>query len=659
MKIILKYSLLIGVVFSSFSQKTLKERTQTRIDASQISYDEFSYMQTVDILKYKSLEGYSSQEFFEKLGNSYYFNNKMYEAALYYEKLFSLNDSLKTNLDDEYLFRYAMALKGVGSYGVSDEYMSKFVAKRPEELRSIAYKSNKEYLSEIKSLQKDIQLHNLDLNTEFSDFGTSFYRNQLVYASSHKRTRLYNWNKQGFLAFYIASALNDLDYGYKEPFQVVQNTKLHESSIVFTKNENVMFFTRNNYFEGRINRDSEGINRLQLYRIIKNDEGKWGKPELVHFNSEKYSVAHPTITKDGKRMYFSSDMPGTHGDSDIWVVDINEDSTLGTPVNLGPTLNTEAKETFPFINDDGDLYFSTNGQPGLGGLDIYVSKALDQEDVFEERELTLQNLGEPINSKSDDFAYFENQYKKIGFISSNRVGGKGDDDIYSFRLPECTQFIEGVVVNKKTKEVIPGANVQIKDKNNVVVQQFVSDAKGQFSYIAKCLDGSFTAFGKKENYKEGIEVFKTKANVELELELALNLEPIPQKPPVAPIGTDLFKYLNLDPIYFKYDKSDITPLAQIEINKVIAYLNAYPQVKIDVRSHTDSRGRDAYNLALSKRRNKSTINYILQAGGFSPSRLSGKGYGETQLVNHCSNGVKCTDEVHRQNRRSEFIVIAN
>ena len=322
-------------------------------------------------------------------------------------------------------------------------------------------------------------------------------------------------------------------------------------------------------------------------------------------------------------------------------------------MNLGPKINTEARENFPYVSDNGTWYFSSNGHVSLGGLDVFKFKDIESISTSDEQ---VVNMGKPINSSKDDFSYIINESTYEGYFSSNREEGKGDDDIYKFKKNPCTQIVNGTVVDKITKSIIADADVLIYNNTGDVIKTFKSDAQGAFTFGLPCANNVYKATGNKETYKEDNQEFVVSDNNDVKLELKLSLVPVKL---VAEVGTDLFKLLNLNPIYFDYDKSFIRPDAEIELAKIINYMNEFPNVKVDVRSHTDSRGRDAYNFALSNRRNDSTREYIKNVGGVSANRLSGKGYGETQLTNNCSNGVECSDEAHQANRRSEFIVIAN
>ena len=340
-----------------------------------------------------------------------------------------------------------------------------------------------------------------------------------------------------------------------------------------------MYFSRNSFKAG----DDSNVNlsKLKIYRAEKIN-GQWKTIEELPFNSENYTYTHPALSPDGKRLYFSSDMPGSFGSSDIWYVEIYEDNSYSYPQNLGPKVNTTERENFPYISDENKLYFASDGQLGYGGLDIFVAD-IDENGMIGD----ILNLGKPINSSQDDFSFTINTKKNFGYFASSRNNAKMRDNIYVFY---------------KSNEIKKG------------------DEKDLFS---KMQDTIKVAIPKEESIVK---------------------------------GKDLGKILDLKPIYFEYGHFDIGPRAAIELEKVITVLRKYPHLKLDIRSHTDSRSSAAFNMKLSEKRAKATRDYILDSG-IDPSRITAKGYGETQLVNRCKDGVKCTEMEHRQNRRSEFIII--
>ncbi|WP_178987787.1 OmpA family protein [Winogradskyella schleiferi] len=648
MKTILKYILLTVVFVCSSTTFAQNGKIQSVKD----DYRDFAYVKTSEVLLEVANKGYKSVDLFQKLANSFYFQNKMEEAAKWYGELINMGEVV----DPEYYFRYALALKGIKDYEGSDEWMAKFNELKPEDSRGKAFLSKVDYKLTIEELSRDdIEPMNLEINTELSDFGTTEYENSIVFASARGGGRKYRWNEEPYLDLYSVEKNEEGAFGDVKNIEGDVNTKYHESSAVFSPNGKYMFFTRNNYHRLKYKEDDTGINRLQLYRATLSDDGKWENIHKVHFNSIDYSVAHPSLNVTGTKLYFASDMPGTFGQSDIFVVDVNDDGTLGEPENLGSAINTEGQESFPFINTSGDLYFSSTGFPGLGGLDVFKSEGIDKK-VKEgsNRNFPIENVGKPVNSEWDDFGYYENLVTKRVYFSSNREGGKGSDDIYTFEVPELKLLVEGIVEDINTKELIPGATVILYDEegNEIARQTVGEDAYFKFKVDPK---KEYLVRVEKDKYTSDEKRFTT-PNKNQELKMEMLIEKDEQQ--IEPCD-DLAKVLDIPIIYFDFDKSNIRYDAEIEIQKVLAVLTKYPTMHIDIRSHTDCRGPAAYNEKLSDRRAKSTRQYLIDKG-VEGERLTAKGYGETRLVNDCGcdaeNSKNCSEEEHQLNRRSEFII---
>lgn len=648
-----KYILVVIAIFSftsGFSQKAaIKEATR--------EYKDYAFVKTTEILLKVAESGYKSEDMFQKLGDAYYFNNQMAEAAKWYGELMEMNENQS---NPEYYFRYAQALKTVQNYEESDKWMTKFHEVNASDKRAKTFWATKDYLDKIENSSRELEVVNQEFNSDKSDFGTVQYKNQLIFASSRGEGKKYEWNEQPFLDLYYAEKQSKGLYAGDSLFGEDANTKYHESSASFTPDDKIMFFTRNNYYKKRDRKDKDGTNRLKLFRRTLQEDGTWGDEQSVHFNSDEYSVAHPSVNVHGNKIYFASDMPGTKGLSDLYVADLKADGTLGEPINLGSLINTEGQETFPFINEKGDLFFASNGYPGLGGLDIYVIRDFEKKFNSSNNNYVVENIAKPINSPYDDFAYYENLGTEEGFFSSNRPGGKGDDDIYSFNAGECKQEVVGVVKDKNTKELIPNATVTIFDDKGKEISSVLVGEDAAFNFELEC-GKEYLVRAEKVDYSSDEKRFTTpktdlKLNLELGLDLSMELFLEPDTKPFK-VGTDIREILGIDIIYFDFDKDNIrSPDATAELQKVILFMKTYPQVHIDVRSHTDSRASDAYNDDLSARRNRSTIDYIVNKGGISRSRLTGRGYGERELVNQCADGVKCTEAEHDLNRRSEFII---
>lgn len=616
---------------------------KSKLNKAQKEYDKFAYINAQKIYLEVVNQGYTSSEIYERLGNTYYFNGDYENAAIWYEKLIK---EFPDKTEPRYYFRAAQSLKSQGNYSSSDTLMNKYTELGSRPLVIENFKENPDYLNKIKSKPKKWVIEPVEINTGYTDFGPSFYMNKLVFASSKpdstaKKVEIYEWNKQPFLDLYEAEM--DQDGKLSKPKLLLGkiNTSLHESSATFTKDGKTVYFTRNNYTNGRKGKDKEDNVRLKIYKASKED-GKWTNVIELPFNNVAYSTAHPALGPDEKRLYFSSDRPGTFGESDLWYVDIRGENEYGAPVNLGENLNTEVRETFPFISSENILYFATNGRSGLGGLDIFFTP-LDDNGMPTE----INIMGEPVNSNKDDFAFIVDPVKPIAFLSSNRNTTDANDNIYR-GTQTCKIVLKGIVIDQVTKEPIEMVEVGLFDKDNEKVDSLPTTKDGTYTFNLEC-ESQYSVRALKDKFDPVEKIIETPDETsEIEIELELKMIGCPPN--------DLGCRLSLEPIYFDYNKSDIRLDAEVELAKIWAALKEYPALKIEIQSHTDSRGSDEYNMELSERRAQSTLQWFINRG-ISKDRLTAKGYGETQLVNECSNDVSCSPEQHDLNRRSVFLIV--
>ena len=635
------------------STSLLFAQPEKELEKANEMYKNFSYVDAIKIYERIAQKGFVNQEMLQSLGNAYYYNAEYKKALPWYEQLFQEG---KYKVKPEYYYRYAQTLKSVGDYTQADKMMAKFVElTNANDTRAALFEENKDYQTVIKNNSGRFQLNNASVNTENSEYGTALYGDKIVFAGAtdaRKAKRgVSQWTGESFYDLYEAEHF-DQKLGSRKPFSSSINTQFNESTPVFTKDGNTMYFTRNNYVNRKLGSDIENTILLKILRATKDKNGNWGNIVEVPFNSDQYNVAHPALSPDEKYLYFASDMPGSFGNSDIFRVEILGDNQYGTPENLGNIINTAGRESFPYISKDNVLYYSSDGIPGLGGLDIFAVK-------FNADGSTSKpvNIGMPGNSADDDFCFVFNSDSKIGFLTSNRPGGKGKDDIYSFHedkplLFSCQKNIKGIVKDAKTKAIIANAKVILSDKVMKEVGKDQSKTDGTFTFEkVNCNDSHYYLRGEKEKY-ETAEVNVTVGKDEVVYEILLNPREVAIKK-----GMDLAKVFEIKEIKFDYNKADIRPDAAVELTKIVEVMREYPKMKIDIRSHTDSRGADSYNLKLSDRRAKATLEWIVKQG-IDRKRLKAKGYGETRLVNGCSNGVPCTEEEHQENRRSEFIVVA-
>lgn len=603
----------------------------------------------------------------KRAGDSYYFNTDMENAYRWYDKLVS---DFYSDVDTEYIFRYAHALQGIGKYREAKRWMKEF-SKRTEDKddRSPKFSQKKITVEDVLDIEPRFVLKNISTNTKYSDFGPMYYKDKLVYSSavdsSTFHTRIYHWNEQPFLNMYLGD-LNAIESDVKliDEFSDKLNTRYHEATLAFSPDETKVYFTRNN-FDGDLGRDGKGTNHLKLYsaELRKNKDSLpvWQNVKELPFNSEDYSVGHPTVSKDGKLLYFVSDMPGSIGATDIFVVDIleeNETTKLDSsftgysrPRNLGSNVNTAGREMFPYITNNA-LYLASDGHLGLGGLDVYESR------IIEEQFQNPVNLGAPLNSKLDDFGFIVNEVKDRGFVCSNRLTGKGDDDIYSFvRLPApeaplCEQIIRGYVSNSITGERIANVKMSLFSNTGEELETTTTDIAGayRFNTVLNCTT-KFNVTASKKGYENKDKPVLT-LNENGETVVALGLETLNE---LIVEEKGVLK-IKIGIIYFDLDKSFIRNDAAIELNKIVLLMTQYPQMVIKIESHTDSRNSQSYNLNLSDRRAKSTRDYIISQGVDAKRIESANGFGESQLINNCADGVSCSEAEHQLNRRSEFII---
>ena len=623
-----------------------------KIKIANKEFDRYSYIDAREIYLKVLEDGYESAEIYQNLGDTYYWNSDYDNAAKWYEKLIN---TFPSETQAQYYYRAALSLKSLKRYEDSDKFMNIYASMDQDQLIVKNYINDTDYLNSIALEAKSYLLEKVEINTtQHSEFGPSFYGDKIVFTSSRsnsKDSKKFEWTNQSFLDLYVADAdsLGILSNAREITGDI--NTRYHESSTVFLKDGKTAYFTRSNYTNKRIRTDKKNTVLLKLYKASINDKGVWGNIQELPFNSDEYSVAHPALSVDEKRLYFSSDMPGTHGMSDLWYVDILGDNTYGEPKNLGENVNTEARESFPFISDQGNLYFSSDGHTGLGGYDIFTT-TLDADGMPKKP----TNLGEPANSAKDDFGFIIKEKKRMGYLASNREGNQGSDSDDIYRIKEiCEILVIGNVFDEDTLDPIVGASVQLYDENNILLKEVLSDEEAAFRFEECGCDKQYNIKAEKELYEpneKGFTTPNTTGTIEVPIPLKL-IDPCPDN--------DLGCKLTLQPIYFDLDKDNIRPDAAIELAKVLAAMREYPELNIHIESHTDSRQTHEYNEELSDRRAKSTRNWLISKG-IDKNRLTAKGYGETQLVNDCKNDVssklpnECSEEEHQLNRRSMFII---
>lgn len=617
----------------------------------------------------------SGLEVVKNLADAYYYINDLENAGKWYKVMIQKNAKYVT---EEYYFRYIHTLKAVGKTVEADSLARKRVIANKGSVK--IFDKELQTLENIAGIGDRFELENLAINTKNSDFGAIKYGERLVYSSPTKEKKNYRWNAENYLDFYTIPIFNAKSGdSISEDFSKSLNTRMHESNAVFTKNGKTMYFTRNNP-----KRDKSHVSHLQIYKA-EFKKGQWTNITPLPFNSPDYSTEHPALSEDEEILYFASDMPGTMGSFDIFSVEING-GKFGIPKNLGPVINTIHKEQFPYISGDGKLYFSSNGHPGFGSMDVFVAEYTNGK--FEKP----KNVGLPVNSPFDDFSFNMDFETKEGYFSSNRPGGKGNDDIYAIKeikpliIEDGKQFIEGLITDVDLKTILAKATVVLQDKNKKEIQRTETDAEGKYTFTVP-YDADYTVIVSKEKYVDGTKTFKLSKdrnkindgsialksveNAEKEMytpeEIAqrraneaakakkqerIDVLMAKEKDVVQDNDRLLIK---TDPIYFDYDLWYIRKESKPILNRVIEIMKKYPKMTVEIGSHTDVRASDAYNNVLSEKRAASTRKYFISKG-IEADRVTAKGYGETRPIVQCIPENSCDEEQHELNRRSEFLI---
>jgi outer membrane protein OmpA-like peptidoglycan-associated protein/tetratricopeptide (TPR) repeat protein len=565
----------------------------------------------------------------KQLADSYFNMFNAAEASRWYAK------AVETPQDAETYFQYAQMLKAQGKYEEANKQMKQFAAKAPNDQRAKQFNDNPNYLPKLLDKQKQYDLKVLDVNSDKSDFGAFLLDNSLYFASARNGARKnYGWTDQPFLDIYKANYNLDGTITNAELVADV-NSKWHDGPATLTTDGNTMYFASESFLEKSFEKDKIDNKKLKISQVnlfkASNINGKWSNITVLPFCGSEYSTGNPFLSKDGKTLYFSSNMPGSIGGIDVWKVAVNQDGSFGTPENMGTKINTEGDESFPSVSEDNKMfYFASSARQGFGGYDLFMYDMSKGESV---------NMGKPINSEKDDFAFSFHKEKNIGFLSSNR---SGVDNIY-LATPVCGVEIMTIVTDAKTGAILANAKVAIVDEKKNVIATETSNAKGEVTYYVEC-DKNYTVQASKDGYESNTFPVAASKGGQKKVDAPLY--------PIDVIITDT--EVVLKPIFFEFNKSNITQDGAFELDKLVQVMQNNQDMVIMAKSHTDNRGSDVYNLRLSDSRAKSTIQYIISKG-ISKDRISAKGMGETEPKVDCKE--ECTEEQYAANRRSEFLIV--
>lgn len=761
-----KYNIWLLAFIFLIAQQTFAQ--SSRLKVANRSFENMSYIEAIrnyeDYLRTAKTGTPEMKETLTKLAYSYRKVQDSRNAERIYAELI---DYYNKDLESEIYLYFAQALANNGKYKESQKMYSRYGQEQTTDMRgrrfTVAYMDNSHFYQDSATYKVD---YLYSLNSRQSDFSPMYYRNGLVFVSAREEggaiKRVFMQNQTPFLDLFMfadtaelrkdnimatkqasgagggstfitsekieamATEEKEKPLSKIEQFSKTLNSKYHEGPVTFFKDYKKLVFTRNNYNKGRSRTSSDGINKLKLYIATENGKS-WGGVKELPFNSDDYSCGHPALSPDDSKLYFVSDMPGGFGGTDIYVVDYR-DGNWGSPVNLGREINTEGNEMYPYIDENGNMYFSSDGHEGLGGLDIFyveMKEGIPLNDV--------KNLGTPINSEKDDFGLITNGTRSSGYFSSNRKRGYGDDNLYSFRhgcrqlnllvydaeskkpleavnvrmlkngenkelfvtssdgkVTVCLEtgsdfefkalkegyesngvsygtfasslknqtsitiylekskapIIKGTIVSELNQRPIQGAVVTLKNGKDGSKEQIVTGEDGRYEFQPK-KEGEYSVTASKDLYAvntESLGIVKQSRKSPKTVEQNLGL-----------VGQgDIFR---LDNIYYDYGQFFIRSDAAKELEtKLIPILKKYPNMKIEVRSHTDSRSSDAFNLKLSSNRARAVLDY-LAARGINTKRIVANGYGETELLNNCDDEVACKEDQHQANRRTEFKIL--
>lgn len=600
-------------------------------------FDRFEYVDAIKDYEKLIQKGKANSYVYKQLAIANFKTSNFEKAEQFYKRYLRSN----RNAEAEVYYNYAQTLLINQEDDKYKQAMLDFAEKDPQDPRAKAFLENPDYLSDLQSMEPRFELNKLSLNSEYSDFGAYENGGKLYFVSARNESRkTYGWDKEPALDVFVA---DNVAGTFKNPKEIEGdiNTKFHEGTVAITSDGSTIYFTRNDYLNEKYKKDENGVNHLKIYKASLVN-GSFQDVEDLPFNDVAFSNANPALSPDGKQLYFSSDRPGGYGSSDLYVVDINEDGSFGEPENLGGTINTEGRENFPFVDFANVLYFSSDGHLGLGGLDVYYAQK-DSGDF-----LPPQNLGLPLNSNADDFAFTYNANVEKGYVSSNRTDdkkAKRTDNIYSanliYPLEQTSVLVE--VVDAETNESIEDAQVIFYGED----QKEFSRNRTSSSGISK----NFLPTGQRFDLQVNMKGYKSQSN-SIDVPQAQMLMRVALDPEMSAAEAEML--ILQERIFFDYDDASIRPEAALELDKLISILKENPELNINIISHTDERGSDSYNMELSQKRAENTVKHLVD-NGIDASRLTSEGKGKTEPVNDCSSG--CSEEEHEENRRSEFEVV--
>jgi peptidoglycan-associated lipoprotein len=589
------------------------------------------------------------------IAESYRLSNRVKESEQYYAKAGG------RGIDrDTVKYYYAQALKANGKYDEARAQLQELEQSAEEDKmkdRARSALNGLDYLEKITTKPTYYRIKNLELiNSNFSEYSPVFLNNELYFTSSRGNGKIYEANGTPFTdIFKVASRGANVDMATLTPLPAGINTEnINDGCLTFSPDGKTMIFAKGNTGKRK------GGNDVDLY-ISRYRNNVWSEPTPLNINDPDAWDSSPSFSPDGRTLYFASNRRGRgkdragYGGTDIYSAQMDSRGRFSKIKNLGAEVNTPGNELFPYVAEDMKLYFASDGHPGFGGLDIFVVKRIKGKTVIE-------NLGQPVNSTGDDFGIFLFKADR-GFFTSNRDGGKGDDDIYTFinedpDLKVVNYYLQGITYTPDSSglKILPNTRVSLVDANGDLLQDFVTGNDGKFLFRVY-ENEDYNMVGETDGYLVKRQVYSTRGK---------SVDPATLKDLVTNITLDTIIVLEkktlhqrfvLDNIYYDFDRAEIRPDAAVELDKLVQLLSDNPDIKIELSSHTDSVASVEYNLDLSQRRAESAVNYLIEHG-ISAERLVPKGYGELRPIARNTNADGTDNPSGRQkNRRTEFEIL--
>ncbi len=605
-------------------------------------FGQFQYVKAIE--EYENMvKGRFNQDYaHQRLAECYLLIRDFKKALPHFKKVIN-----NTSIPTDYYFKYAMALYSDGQLKEAETWLKKYKKYNKNDSRVKRFLKDGNLASVVFNSRERYEVSPVAFNSTESDFGV-FSQGEFLYFSSSRKDLVigdeYGWNEEPWLDLFVVKEDNLESVPVKIKGDV--NTKFHESSLVFStdyKNDTIVYFTRNNYFKNKKAYGAEDELNLKIYSAIK-VKGEWKENKSLRINSDYFSTGHPYVSPGRTHLYFTSDRPGGYGGTDIYYAEIHPRGGVGKPINAGPVVNTEGNEMFPYINEEGILFFSSDGHVGFGQLDIFSTIANENNEIVD-----VINLGTPVNSPNDDFAFYAHKDGITGYLSSNREGGMGSDDIYKFKFtPELS--LEGYVIDGVNSMPLDSVKIALfNQKDGIQEGEAYTDENGYYRmYINR--ERNYVIEASRKTHPTKNVYFNTYTT-------PLTTRVISQNIVMEPV-MDVKLLAGLNKIYFDFDKSNIRPDAAKELDKVVKLMTVtYPDMIIHLEAHTDPIGSHAYNDNLSERRAKSTYEYLIEHGVTKDHILSFKGFGKRKLINHCTGRENCSDEELELNRRTEFPIV--